>query len=416
MCDISSKNKRAINDDGGGISAVDCLAAACLAAYTLGFVFFRIAEIGMCFFYYSREFASVLIGTIILHLALNLRGKIALHIFSMILMVYLLDTYLPKPLPTPINNNYNLPSRTIVITGANAGIGYEASRQLALNYGMQVIMGCRSESRCNVASNAIRAELVAAADAAAATTTTTTTVAKFQGGSVTPMLIDLSNLDSVQSFASQLKGLKIDVLFNNAGYVPTGGIPVNSYGLDPSFTSMHLSHFYLTELLLAENPTMRVINTSSGTHHICALPFAYIPQFILQRNYITFPQSRGCITEEYLQSGIRSETDDAAYIQSKLANVMHAVEIPRQHSSASLSVAIDLGWVGTTIQPFMVDTIFVSWMMDGDKSKSCAFSYLCICLFSVRLTNFCCAFLTFLRLCILTFPRPISRHPRISVG
>lgn len=364
MCDISSKNKRAINDDGGGISAVDCLAAACLAAYTLGFVFFRIAEIGMCFFYYSREFASVLIGTIILHLALNLRGKIALHIFSMIVMVYFLDTYLPKPLPTPINNNYNLQSRTIVITGANAGIGYEASRQLALNYGMQVIMGCRSESRCNVASNAIRAELVAAADAAAATTTTTTTVAKFQGGSVTPMLIDLSNLDSVQSFASQLKGRKIDVLFNNAGYVPTGGIPVNSYGLDPSFTSMHLSHFYLTELLLAENPTMRVINTSSGTHHICALPFAYIPQYILQRNYITFPQSRGCITEEYLQSGIRSETDDAAYIQAKLANVMHAVEIPRQHSSASLSVAIDLGWVGTTIQPFMVDTIFVSWM-DG---------------------------------------------------
>jgi hypothetical protein len=62
---------------------------------------------------------------------------------------------------------------------------------------------------------------------------------------------------------------------------------------------------------------------------------------------------------------------------------MHAVEIPRQHSSASLSVAIDLGWVGTTIQPFMVDTIFVSWM-DGWRENRygnhvhfhiCAFAY-----------------------------------------
>lgn len=243
-------------------------------------------------------------------------------------------------------NKINLfSSRTIVITGANAGIGYEASRQLAVNYGMQVIMGCRSESRCNKASNDIRAEL-------AATNNTQ--------GSVTPMLLDLSNFDSVETFASQLKGRHIGTLFNNAGYVPTAGLPVNSYGLDPSFTSMHLSHFYLTELLLRENPTMRVINTSSGTHHLCALPFAYIPQWI-RENYLTLPQSCGCITEEFLQSGIRSETDDAAYIQAKLANVMHAVEIPRRHPNAALSVAIDLGWVGTMIQPFMRDTVFVSW-------------------------------------------------------
>lgn len=328
---------------------LDRIVATCLAMYTLGFVFFRIAEIVMCCFCYSRECASVLIGTIILHTALNLRGKIALHVLSIAVVVYLVDNYIPKPLPSPSKPTDHLnsfPSRTIVITGANAGIGYEVSRQLGVNYGMQVIMGCRSESRCNNAANAIRAEM-------------TTTISP---GSVQPMLVDLSNLDSVQTFASQLKGRKIDILFNNAGFVPTAGTPVNSYGLDPSFTSMHLSHFYLTELLLTENPTMRVINTSSGTHHLCALPFAYLPQSILQstNKFISFPQSHGCITEEYLQSGIRTETDEAAYIQAKLANVMHAVEIPRRHPRASMSVAIDLGWVGTTIQSFMVDTIFVS--------------------------------------------------------
>jgi NAD(P)-dependent dehydrogenase (short-subunit alcohol dehydrogenase family) len=356
---------------GGGrifLEKLGRLAAVCLVAvYTLGFIFFRIAEIAMCFFYYSRECASALIGTIILHRSLNLRGKITLHILSMIVLVYFLDNYIPKPLPPPplANDDANsFSSKTIVITGANAGIGYEVSRLLAVNYGMQVIMGCRSESRCQNAANAIRAEIAA--------TTTTSAKMKSQGkqGSVNPMLIDLSNLDSVQTFASQLKGRQIDTLFNNAGWVPTAGIPVNSYGLDPSFTSMHLSHFFLTELLLAMNPSMRVINTSSGTHHICALPFAYLPPFILQRNLISFPQSHGCINEEYLQNGIRSETDGAAYIQAKLANVMHAVEISRRHPRASVSVAIDLGWVGTTIQSFMVDTLFVSF---GDSRISLFF-------------------------------------------
>lgn len=59
-----------------------------------------------------------------------------------------------------------------------------------------------------------------------------------------------------------------------------------------------------------------------------------------------------CIDEEFLSVGIRSPTDHLAYIRAKLANVMHAVEIPRRHPMAT-AVAIDLGWIGTSIQPWM---------------------------------------------------------------
>jgi len=182
----------------------------------------------------------------------------------------------------------------------------------------------------------------------------------------------LANLDSVKSFASQLEDRKVDILFNNAGYSPESNIPVNSYGLDPSFTSMHLAHFFLTEQIAAKNPKLRVVTTSSETHHMCAIPFAYVPSFILHNlpskiRSELLPQRPGCIDEEYLHTGIGSATDGAAYFQAKIANVMHSLEIPKHHPGVT-SIAIDLGWVGTNIIPVkgigsLVRPFFVSSLL-----------------------------------------------------
>jgi len=164
------------------------------------------------------------------------------------------------------------------------------------------------------------------------------------------MLIDLSSFESVESFASLLladdRGTTnvVDVLFNNAGYAPREGEPVNAVGLESSFASMHLGHFYLTELLLRENPRMRVVNTSSGTHHMCAM--------LSLRGSRWRGGEPGCIDDAFFRNGVRSPSDGLAYIRAKLANAMHAVELPRRHPGAT-AIAIDLGWVGTSIQPFM---------------------------------------------------------------
>jgi hypothetical protein len=74
--------------------------------------------------------------------------------------------------------------------------------------------------------------------------------------------------------------------------------------------------------------------------------------------------SPGCVDEEFLLLGMKSQTDSAAYIRAKVANVMHAVSIPHNHPQAT-SVAIDLGWVGTSIQPFMelsISPTSLGWM------------------------------------------------------
>lgn len=253
------------------------------------------------------------------------------------MLIYIIDSYVTKPLPFANGTHGN---RTVVITGANSGVGYETARQLAITYGMTVIMGCRSMSKCKNAADTINSEIASKSNEHG-----------ISDGYAIPLIIDLSNFQSVKSFVHQLeeKNVIVDILFNNAGFVPGANLPVNEYGLDPSFTSMHLSHFLLTEQLLQKYPSLRVVNTSSGTHHLCALPFA-LPKTIL--DLLPMPQNPACVDEDFLTNGIKSETDKAAYIQAKVANVMHAVELPRKHSQ-STSVAIDLGWVGTSIQPFM---------------------------------------------------------------
>ena len=309
---------------------IDRIIGICLIIYTLPFAFFRGGFFGgeliELYTNYNLECKSAILGTIGLRYSLRTsRARNILHVVSLLALIYLLDVYIPKPLPVP-TRDYE--SKTIVITGANSGVGYETARQLAVDYGMNVIMGCRSELKCEKATSTIMEEVGAAQSK----------------GVVSYGIIDNADLDSVKTFASSyLEGKQVDYLLNNAGYGPKEKIPVNKYGLDTAFSEMHLAHFYLTELLLKENPKMRVINTSSIAHNICALGWMSPP---------SIKSHPGCVDEEYLQSGIRSETDESAYMQAKMANMMHVVKLPHYHPQAT-AAAIELAWVGTSIMPLM---------------------------------------------------------------
>lgn len=229
-------------------------------------------------------------------------------------------------------------------------MGYATSRRLAVEYGVRVVLGCRSEARCEKAAADIQEKIAAAGSA----------------GSVVPLLVDLSSLDSVAAFAATLVDrYQVDMLFNNAGFVTVPHTPVNEYGLEHAFTSMHLGPFLLTERLLAARPRLRVINASSGTHHMCAIPWALPPAL---RRWIVAGYGPGCVDEEYLTDGVREETSAGAYFQSKAANVLHAVELPRRHPDAT-AAALDLGWVGTAIQPWMRGSVApadLGWMRSVD--------------------------------------------------
>ena len=323
----------------GGPRLANALAALLLASYALGHLYFRIAEHVVVARTYPPIGAAIGSASLLFaapHASFQVRAVAVLA--SVALVSHLEDRVLLRPMPTP---NRTHRGKVVVVTGANSGVGFEVSRQLSIAYGANVVMACRSEERCGTAAAAIKAEIDSSGS--------------LRGGTVTPMRLDLSDLSSVEEFVDALGGRKVDVLMNNAGFVPPPGMPTDANGLDPAFASMHVSHFYLAELLVRSNPALRVVNTSSGTHHLCAVPFALPPAlFGLVKDLL--PQRPGCLDEHHLETGIRTETDGAAYIQSKVANVMHATSFPARHPG-SVAFAVDLGWVGTSIMPFMRGTV-----------------------------------------------------------
>jgi len=127
--------------------------------------------------------------------------------------------------------------RTVVVTGANSGIGLEATRVLA-GAGAHVVMACRSVDDAVEEREGILEEC--------------------PGASLTVRELDLADLGSVRAFADwtgEALG-RIDVLYNNAGVM---AIPrrETADGFETQFGVDHLGHFALTGLLFEELQTRR---------------------------------------------------------------------------------------------------------------------------------------------------------------
>ncbi len=136
-------------------------------------------------------------------------------------------------------------SKTILITGANSGIGKAMAIQLSAA-GHRVVMGCRSQER----GEAAKAEIEKTAKAPVAL-----------------HLVDVGKPDSIRAFAAEIANNyeHIDVLMNNAGvYLPKR--EVVPPGVERMFAINHLGPFLLTHLLLDQLQGSRVVTTSSMGH------------------------------------------------------------------------------------------------------------------------------------------------------
>lgn len=142
----------------------------------------------------------------------------------------------------------NQSGKTFIVTGANAGVGFELSRVLAAQ-GARVLLGCREQTRANDAIARIK-QLTPDADLAW-------------------LPLDLGDIESVRAaVATASKETRIDALINNAGimYPP---LTLTKQGFESQFGVNHLGVFALTSLLLpklAETPGARVVVTSSIAH------------------------------------------------------------------------------------------------------------------------------------------------------
>src|SRR5512137_930365 len=96
------------------------------------------------------------------------------------------------------DNIPNLSGKVIIVTGANSGIGFETAKELARK-GAQTILACRSVEKGNGAAQRIRAEV--------------------PNARLEPIVLDLSRLKSVRTFAEGFKVShdRLNVLVNNAG-------------------------------------------------------------------------------------------------------------------------------------------------------------------------------------------------------
>ena len=207
--------------------------------------------------------------------------------------------------------------KRILITGGNSGIGLEAARVLAAK-GAEIILAIRNLRKGQQAKQEI---LRATPDA-----------------SVTLIEIDLSDLTSVNYCVQDLlhEDKAIDVLINNAGVMQFDQRKTSAQGYELMWATNHLGHFAFTAGVLpllekAKHP--RVVTLSSMVAKFKAADI-YYSDLNFEKGYDKM----------------------SAYAQSKLANVMVAVELQERlekSGSKVLSVAAHPGYTATNLQQHM---------------------------------------------------------------
>ena len=202
--------------------------------------------------------------------------------------------------------------RIAVVTGANSGLGLVTARELA-RAGARVVMACRNLDKGHEAVEAIRSEVPQA---------------QLQVDE-----LDLASLASVRSFADRYTATQdgLDLLINNAG-VMAAPRRLTEDGFELHLGTNHLGHFALANLLL---PLMegredaRVVTLSSNAHKTV--------------RGISFDNLNG--ERRYFRWN--------AYGQSKLANLLFALELDRRlraQGSTVKSLAAHPGYAATNLQ------------------------------------------------------------------
>jgi retinol dehydrogenase 12 len=207
----------------------------------------------------------------------------------------------------------HLMKKTVVVTGATSGIGYQTALDFARRGDFVIGVG-RNTKRCSDAQMKI--------------------LETVPGARIRFLTADLGSQQQIKSLAAQIEKLLdenhftgLDVLVNNAGLY-MGKKEITADGIETTFAVNHIAPFLLTNLLmtrLASSPDSRVITVSSDSHYHTRLNLekAKNPGFFF---------------------GLW------AYQESKLANILFSLELNRLNKRHSPhAFAVDPGLVNTEI-------------------------------------------------------------------
>src|SRR3954469_25165887 len=152
--------------------------------------------------------------------------------------------------------------KTVLITGANRGIGFEIAPQL-VQRGFHVFVGSRSQQHAGKAVRQLQTT-----------------------GKVSPLIVDVSDSKSIAAAASNFGASELDVLINNAGIYPDEGLSILTISRDQMLTTFQTNTFGALEMTQAFLPCLRksrnarVVNVSSGYGQLDGLS-ANVPSYCL---------------------------------------------------------------------------------------------------------------------------------------
>ena len=202
-------------------------------------------------------------------------------------------------------------NKTVIITGSNNGIGFEAAKVLA-GKNAEVILAVRNGEKGRSALENI--------------------INYYPDARVSIMMLDLADLQSVSQFAAAChkRYKKLDILINNAG-VMIPPYTKTKDGFELQIGTNHFGHFALTLQLLdllRITKNSRIVNVSSGMHKIGKLNFDDLNWD--KRRYIAWK----------------------AYGDSKIANLYFTYELDRRIGKNVLVAAAHPGWTATDLQRY----------------------------------------------------------------
>jgi NAD(P)-dependent dehydrogenase (short-subunit alcohol dehydrogenase family) len=210
----------------------------------------------------------------------------------------------------------DLGGKTAVVTGGNAGLGYETVKALAA-HGANVVMASRNEEKARFARQSILADTL--------------------DGQISVVSLDLASLDSVNSAIDSIVSGHgaIDILVNNAGLM---ALPqqITDDGFEMQFGVNHLGHWVLTAGLLptiVSTPGARIVTVTSTAHHM---------------------GRRVNASDPHLTNGYGPWK---AYGQSKLANYHFAIGLQRLFEERSVDAASLLAHPGLSHTNLQVNTV-----------------------------------------------------------
>ena len=223
-----------------------------------------------------------------------------------------------------MKSNQELSGKTILVTGATAGIGKIAATAMAEKGANVIIVGRNQQKTSDTVQQIIAAT---------------------GNKDIQSLVADFSDLRQVSQLAQQFKEkyTRLDVLINNAGaFFNTR--KKTDYGVEMTFLVNHLAGFYLTNLLLdviKQSAPSRIINVSSDAHRSGKLNFNDLE---FKRFYFGM----------------------LAYARSKLANILFTYELSRRLEGSDVTVnALHPGHIATDIwrNSFSIFGPALKWLM-----------------------------------------------------